>query len=686
MSKIEDAKQLVANREYDKLEDLWADLITEGNIEIKEYLAITDVINELGESSRASLLLELLSEYYETQGKCNHALEVQKHMLRYQHESEVIRKKIIRLYTKIYTEAQYLEDYLGLSGLSKNEPIMKAILKFEEYLRYDIGQYFFFERYGMGQVVDVNPKKKEIVIDFERKKRHFLSLDVARGLLTPINKQHFLYQKFKKIETLKALADSGPVELIVLLLNSMRQPLSASQIKSHLSDIIGKDELNKFWEKVRKALEKHDNIRVAGRNIKTYAYIASAEDKKIQAIENFHRGGVREKYQLAEEYAKKMPAVFEQLLPHLVKLGNQLQKKLPGVALDILMLLENSNETGLQYSARDILRTNAPEEILKDMTNHEHQSRLLSTLKEIYPDKWIDITCELIFISDDFKLLDSLVGQLENAPRKREDVYHKILAMPKQYPKQFQWMLKRIETGSLREYLKPTLVPRLLDSLEYVRGVKATVKKILSLANFDAIIAQAQVDEAGRIRDTVSKSSVLTEYEKKNLMRIIEHHFPELTAKKADIIYTTEAALKRKKEELNHILTVAIPENKKEISRAREFGDLSENFEYKAAKEKQDQLYVKVKRMESDIQRAQLIDHHKIDTRCVAVGTTISLKNLDDNSIVVYSILGRWDTDLERNVISNEAPLARSLLDKKVGDRIQIEGIDHEIMKISKTL
>ena len=137
---------------------------------------------------------------------------------------------------------------------------------------------------------------------------------------------------------------------------------------------------------------------------------------------------------------------------------------------------------------------------------------------------------------------------------------------------------------------------------------------------------------------------------------------------------------------MNRILTVEIPENKKEIGRAREFGDLSENFEYKAAKEKQDQLYEKVKSIESDIQRAQLIEHHKIDTRHVAVGTTISLKNLKDESTVVYSILGRWDTDLTKNVISNEAPLARSLLDKEVGDRIQIDGIEYEITKINSAL
>ncbi|MEO0142047.1 MAG: GreA/GreB family elongation factor, partial [candidate division WOR-3 bacterium] len=139
----------------------------------------------------------------------------------------------------------------------------------------------------------------------------------------------------------------------------------------------------------------------------------------------------------------------------------------------------------------------------------------------------------------------------------------------------------------------------------------------------------------------------------------------------------------RKKNELEHLLNVEIPENKKEISRAREYGDLSENFEYKAAKERQDQLYQRLRTLESELQKAKIIDFNNIDISKVGIGTKVILKNLQGDNILEYTILGPWDSDLSRNVISYESPLAKDiLLEKRVGDKIKLEDKIYEIIKI----
>jgi transcription elongation factor GreA len=687
MMDLDEAKQLALNKEYVKLEDVWTDLIMKTQAKPDAYFTITDLIQEAAETDRASLLLDILSEHYETYGDYDSAIMVQKHMLRYRKEDPDIRKKIIEIYRKKHADSLHIEDYLEHSGLNTDRSIMKALERFEEYETFDVGKYFYFERYGMGKVVDTNPGKREIVVDFERKKKHFLAIDVARGLLTPVDEDHFLYQKYKHIETLRSLARSDPDRLLVLLLRSIREPLSATQIKGFLEDIIDKSKLARFWEKARKDLEKHENIRVIGKTAKTYVYVKSAEDKQEQAIASFHKAGIREKYELAEEYMRKTPDVFDTLLPHLNKLGNAVQHEHPGIALDILMLLQEVDQTsGLTYSTDDILRSSSLERILKGMTNHEHQHRLLDILQERSPENWVDTASKLVFTIHDFRMLDALIQTLRNTPRTLDDIYHRIMAMPKQYPKQFHWLLKRIAAGSLPAYMKPAFITRIIDSLEYVRGIKATAREILTLDNFDTVIKEAQVDEAARIRDAINKSSILIEYDKLNYIRIIEHHFPDLAEEKSDIIFTTEAALKQKKEELKRIITVEIPENKKEIGRAREFGDLSENFEYKAAKEKQDQLFQKAKTIESELQRTQLIEADKVSTDLVAVGTAVTLQRTDNESLVVYRILGRWDTDLKNNVISNEAPLARSMLGKHIGDAVNIEGIDHKIVAITRAL
>lgn len=684
---IDHAKELINKRDFDKLDDLWTDLIIEKDIGLDGYFDVADTLKDAGEASRALLLIEILGEHYESQHDHKCAIEVQKHILRYQPESPKTREEIIRLYKKQHADSQHLDEYLELSGLDKGEPILKAIRRFEEFLKYDVGKYFYFERYGMGEVVDVKPNRREIVIDFEKKEKHFLTIEIAKGLLSPINEGHFLYKKFKNIDELRLLAASQPLDLVVTLLKSLRESLSASRVKGYLDGIVPDEELGRFWERVRKALEKHDNIRVAGKTAKMYTYVESAVDKENQAIDAFHKANIQEKYLLAEEYAKRQTAVFDILAPHIEQMGNQMQKTHPGISLDILMLYEDMGKPdALRYSIEDILDVNMPEEVIIDMANHEHQTRLISIIKDKYPDEWVKSTTNIVFESDDFKLLDSAADHLKNVPGKLTDIYHKIFAMPKQHPKQFQWVLKRIETGVLREYLQPRLIPRLIDSLDYVRGVKSTVKKILSLDNFDAMLGQTSEKDALRIRESVKGSATLTDYEKKNFLRIIEHHFPGFSEKESDIIYSTGTALKRRKEELRHILTVEISENKKDISRAREFGDLSENFEYKAAKERQDQLYQKVKTIESELLKTRLIDASRIKTDCVDVGTAITLENPRDGSRVVYTILGRWDTDLEKRVISNEAPLARTMMDSKCGDVVEIDGIEHKIVKIDKAL
>ncbi len=687
MTKIDDAKQLAAARHFDKLEDLWPDMITDPSIEVAQFVTIADSVRKAGNPELASLLLELLSEYYETQQKYGHVINIQKHLLRYSHESPQIRSKLIMIYRRKYKNSIRLDDYFEASGLSRDESIMKALNRFEEYLTYDIGNCFYFERYGMGKVVDAIPDKKEIVVDFERKKKHFLTLDVARGLLTPVTPGHFLYAKYEEPEKLRVMASEQPAEVVLMILRSFREPMPASKIKEHLAGIVEPKQLNKFWEKARKDLEKHDNVRVAGRAAKTYSYVGSAAEKETQAIQTYHEARLREKYLLAEEYARNSPGVFKALIAHLTKLGKQSQKDHPGVALDILMLFEDQKvEADLGYSVDDLLQTHAPEDILKETSNPHNRARIISCIKTNNPSRWFKTATDILFATDDYGTMDTVADHMKDVPEKLNDVYQRILAAPREYPRHFQWLLRKIESGELSEYLRPNLIPKFIDSLYYIQGVRATVKKILALKKFDELVSRAQESEAKRIRDAVVNSSELTDHEKSGYLRILEHYFPIMAEKKTDIIYTSEAALARKTKELEYILTVEIPANKKEIGRAREFGDLSENFEYKAAKEKQDQLYAKAKIIESELQKARVIDRHMITTDEASIGTTITMQHTERDSTVAYTIMGRWDTDLSHNIISNEAPLAQSIIGKKIGDTVKIEGAEYRIIKITQVL
>jgi transcription elongation factor GreA len=159
-----------------------------------------------------------------------------------------------------------------------------------------------------------------------------------------------------------------------------------------------------------------------------------------------------------------------------------------------------------------------------------------------------------------------------------------------------------------------------------------------------------------------------------------------LFAKPSEVIYSTESALKKRKQELQHMLDVEIPANKKDIGRAREFGDLSENFEYNAAKERQHKLYHKLRTMQTELAKVVVIGASPIDTARVTIGAKITLRNVQSGRTLTYTVLGRWDTDLTKNIISNESPLGAVLLQKMKGDRVTIDNDGYEIISIEKGL
>ncbi len=125
-----------------------------------------------------------------------------------------------------------------------------------------------------------------------------------------------------------------------------------------------------------------------------------------------------------------------------------------------------------------------------------------------------------------------------------------------------------------------------------------------------------------------------------------------------------------------------------EIKDAASFGDFSENAELDAAREKQQLLTLEITSLREKLSNAQLIDDLPIDGSRVAIGTSVSLKDLDSGEEVFWTILGEMETDVDRRVISYAAPLARGLLGKEEGDEVSVQlpsgRKNFEILKVER--
>jgi len=139
-------------------------------------------------------------------------------------------------------------------------------------------------------------------------------------------------------------------------------------------------------------------------------------------------------------------------------------------------------------------------------------------------------------------------------------------------------------------------------------------------------------------------------------------------------------------EELKQLKSVERPKVIEEIAKARAHGDLSENAEYDAAKEKQAFIEGRIKDIEDRLARALVVDPKEIRTDKIVFGATIKLKDLDSEEIKNYSIVGTDEADIKAGMISIESPVARQLLNKKEGDSVTVRvpkgEIEYEILSV----
>lgn len=148
---------------------------------------------------------------------------------------------------------------------------------------------------------------------------------------------------------------------------------------------------------------------------------------------------------------------------------------------------------------------------------------------------------------------------------------------------------------------------------------------------------------------------------------------PTLTAM-SDTFPLTPSQMERLKAELDHLKRIERPKISQEIGAARELGDLSENFEYHAAKDRQGMIEAKIRVLEDKASRAQVIDPSKLSGERVVFGATVSLMDVDTEDEMTYRIVGEYEADLGKGEISIVSPVARALIGKEVGDEVTVPG------------
>ena len=156
----------------------------------------------------------------------------------------------------------------------------------------------------------------------------------------------------------------------------------------------------------------------------------------------------------------------------------------------------------------------------------------------------------------------------------------------------------------------------------------------------------------------------------------------------SEVIYLTKEGYEEKERELDYLIKVRRPQTVEAVKVAREFGDLSENAEYDAAKDEQGRVEDRIKELEDLLSNVKIIEDEAISSDVVAVGSKVTVFDEDMEEEVEFSLVSTVEADFYAGKISNESLLGAALLGRRAGDTVEVKapgGVSrYRIVKIGK--
>jgi transcription elongation GreA/GreB family factor len=243
--------------------------------------------------------------------------------------------------------------------------------------------------------------------------------------------------------------------------------------------------------------------------------------------------------------------------------------------------------------------------------------------------------------------------------KERSDTFADILG-----PEVFRAMLSAMERDQFNEKRSNRL-------REYILDDQDLLPELTAAAELEVIKDLTRALQLSPVFDDMDKRSLLA--------RIVKSHpavqsliSGDQTKQDTSLVVSWDS-LERRKNEYADLVHKKIPANSKEIALARSYGDLRENHEYKAAKEMQKVLMRRKDELESQLVRARGTDFSNARTDVVSIGSVVHAIDLATGQGESYTVLGAWDSDPEKGIVSYLSPVAQALLNRKVGEEVEFE-------------
>jgi transcription elongation GreA/GreB family factor len=563
------------------------------------------------------------------------------------------------------------------------------------------GSYCLHKSWGFGQIDSVNFLVNQVSVHFKGRRGHTMQLQYAADSLEPLPPGHILVQKSTNLSSTKTMAKERPVELVRTVLTSFGGRVTQDQLAQALApEVLGEAEFKRWWETTKKALKADGHFAVPAKKTEPIELRETAVSRADELLGAFANARVlKEQLAAIEQIAKSLDAFSDpavQLKPviaaiedaarknqrlhtsqafELVLARDEICEKAPALqsasgAVTVAQMLRDE-----QQKLSDIL-TNTPA---------AKQKRLLAEFPKAFGDDWTRKTLHLMLRAN-VRVVAELARLLQDQS-KHDELRRELDRWISEHSitTEILYWLCRDREGVYGDLISPQVFSAILTALE--RDQFSEVKRGGKL--HDLLIEDRELlpdllsgAEPEIVRDSMRKlllTPVFEELNKRSLIGRIIRVYPDLqsmvsgeSGEKQEALIVSWSSLEKRKDEYEDLVNKKIPENSKEISVARSYGDLRENFEFKAAKEMQRVLMRRKSEMEQQLSRARGTNFENPDTTQVSIGTVVTVKDLADGNAETYTILGAWDSDPARHVISYLAAIGQVLLGKKPGEQVDL--------------
>jgi transcription elongation factor GreA len=311
--------------------------------------------------------------------------------------------------------------------------------------------------------------------------------------------------------------------------------------------------------------------------------------------------------------------------------------------------------------------------------------RALESFKHANPDKWHDVLRgSLNFVSDKLAREFAVLLIRENKLDLLKETLAKFISQHTASSELLLWFARE-RNEDFVDILGPEVFRAMLTSMERDQFNEKRSNRLRDYIMEDLellgeLTASADIEVIKDLTRALQLSTVFDDMDKRSLLaRLVKAHpsiqsliSGEQTKQDTSLIVSWES-LERRRNEYQELVQKKIPANSKEIAIARSYGDLRENHEYKAAKEMQKVLMRRKDELENQLTRARGTDFSNTKTDTVNIGTMVQVTNLATNQPDTFTILGAWDSDPDKGIISYLTPIGQSLLNRKPGDEVEFE-------------